>query len=655
MTQGHPEQNKAEESSPHFLPQPPANHEPRRLKIALSILAALLACAGAAAILLGLLAYQLGLDNDPGWGKGRVILVALGALSTLCAALILYRRTIARELSRAAENRFLRAARGVLHKNWRTFVDSKMIQTAIGWRRSAARRIAGFAPFAWLRGIFTGNGSAHGLLAATVVILVHLWYITAGAMTTWTPSSRYFDQLGQAFLSGSLALLEKPAPELLALADPFDWRARENIAHPWDVSLYNGRFFLYWGPAPAMLAALVKSVVDVTVEDQYLIFFFCSGLTLLLALTLALIRRRIFSAAPAWTVGLFTLTGGLSLPVLWLLTRPSVYEASIAGGQFFLIAGLYCALRACLREGPAHAGWLFAAGLAWGAAVACRLNLAPAVIFFSAVVAWRLIARSRTTAGIPRLLLFGLPLVVWAAGLAWYNYARFGSVLETGHRYQLTGPALPRDYRQVSSPAYILPNLYNYLLRPLAFDKNEFPPVSAPYIAESMWPRFIQPPENYYYSEPVAGLLTTVPAVMLGLLPLLTLASRFWDWLNERKPLPPASPAPPGSDLVWWLVAGGCVLTFAPLLIFISSTMRYLADVAPLAAVLAAMGTWWGLARCSARPGLRGVFILAALALAAAAIYFSLLANFANGDFRFEEINPALYARIAAFLTGDPR
>ncbi len=55
-----------------------------------------------------------------------------------------------------------------------------------------------------------------------------------------------------------------------------------------------------------------------------------------------------------------------------------------------------------------------------------------------------------------------VPLLLWGAGLAWYNYARFGNILETGHRFQLTGGALPANYNDIVSISYILPNLYNF-------------------------------------------------------------------------------------------------------------------------------------------------------------------------------------------------
>jgi len=112
-----------------------------------------------------------------------------------------------------------------------------------------------------------------------------------------------------------------------------------------------------------------------------------------------------------------------------------------------------------------------------------------------------------------------LPLVFWGAGLAWYNYARFGNILETGHRYQLTGGALPADYRNIVSPSYILPNLYEMLARPMEIHWHEFPFVFTPFISNTMWPKLFFYPRNlnYFYGEPITGLFISMPVIWLTL------------------------------------------------------------------------------------------------------------------------------------------
>src|SRR5579862_7499946 len=62
----------------------------------------------------------------------------------------------------------------------------------------------------------------------------------------------YYDLLGRAFANGQLRLPAEPAPALLALADP--WSDRINRPYRLlDTVLYNGHYYLYHGPTPALL------------------------------------------------------------------------------------------------------------------------------------------------------------------------------------------------------------------------------------------------------------------------------------------------------------------------------------------------------------------------------------------------------------------
>lgn len=626
-----------------------------RLKIAVLVWKTLLALAGAALPAGALFAMQLGIDNDPGWGRGRVAMAAAGGL-LLGGAVIthFWQRIRTWGMVRSLAAAPARAA-GWLEG---TPLARGLNRLSAGWQS--------LPPVAYLRCHPRLDAAISAGLGVLLTLLAYVWYLTAGTMTTWTPYTSYFDRLGQAFLAGQVALLEKPSPELLALENPYDWRAREGIPQLWDATLYQGRYYLYWGPVPGLVAAGMRAVTGAVIEDQALILLFCGGLVIVFALTLALLREKLFPHAPAWTLLLLTLFCGLSVPLLWLVNRPSVYETAIAGGQFFLFLGLYAALRALLGAGNPR-GWLALAGFAWGAAVNCRLNLAFAVGVFCLVIAWLALMRGQQKAGwrarlrevdwrsaASVLLPLALPLLLWAAGLGWYNYARFGSPLETGHRYQLTGPALPADYRHVTSLAYALPSLYSYLARPLQVNGSEFPFVFAPYIRESMWPFFIRLPEHYYYPEPVAGLPLIAPGVWLALLPVAGLLRRAWGWLHEDYTVRSSEAVENDNALPGWLWAltwGGLLALFAPLLVFISTSMRYLADVTPMLALLSALGLWWGLRACRAHPWRRGGLILLALALLLVSIAIGLLLNFTNGDQRFAANNPALYQAIAHFFT----
>lgn len=593
---------------------------------------------------LAVFAYPLGLDNNPEWGRGRMVMAALGGLCWLGLVYLWGNRRLSAAWFKIKTGRrgqllnwlhsypWIGAAARFFGRIGRNFIQWPLVRAF----DQAAKQAAGF----W------------GGLGAALAVLILWWGITSGTMTGLPPYSAYIDHLADAFLAGQLALLEQPPPELLALDNPYDYRNREGLDYLWDASLYNGKYYYYWGPVPGLAAAAAKLLGAGTVDDQMLVFVFLSGLALVMARLLAAVRSRFFPAVPALTLLPWTLLASLAMPLLWLAYRPKFYEAAIAGGQFFLLLGLYAGLRAAASESRS-VGWLVLAGAAWGLAVGCRSALLPVVAFFTLMaVVWYGLPGNRFSwrQRISALIALGLPLACLGAGLAWYNVARFGDVFETGHRFQLTGPALPAEYGRVISLEYILPNLYSYFFRPLDLRWGEFPFVFTPYIREHMWPFFIRLPEHYGYSEPVAGILVTTPAVWFSLLPLVKVFVYFKAWLEEK---PVGSGLRPSKLLTWWwlMLAGGALLLFGLILVFISSAMRYLADGTAVLVLLAAMGFWWGWTALRDHPVLRRVLSLAALGLILVSLVFSQLGNFQNYDDRFKENNPVLYEALADFLT----
>ena len=588
-------------------------------------------------LLVAFFAYELNLDNNPVMGNQRKVLAMMGAAGLLVAAGLLTSKWVRGLGKTALAQQIIGACQNL--RDW--FNQSP----AMEWWLKQGRRVSNSRPGQWIG----QHPEIWAITGTALVIIISYWYITTG-LWKWTAYSNYFDRQADAFLKGSLALLEKPSAELMALADPYNYQNREGLGYIWDASLYQGKFYLYWGPVPALIAASVKLIQPGVVEDQYLLMFFLAGMIAALASMLHWLRKTFFPKTPAWTVLLLILVAGLSTPVLWLINRPSVYETAIAGGEFFLIAGLYAALRSMAAQRPN--GWLVVVGLAWGAAVGCRVNNVLAVFWLTGLVSLYFLIRGKKTRGwvIP-LICLGIPLLGWAVGLGWYNLARFGSVLETGHRYQLTGPALPADYSLVISVQYILPNLYNYLIRPLVISWQEFPFVFAPYIKEQMWPWFIHLPQHFYYSEPVAGVFQSIPLFLLVALPVLRPLQAGWHWVKEQ-PKILSKPVNPLLSWYLWLITGAVLCNLGSLLLFISSTMRYLADVVPMMTILTGLSIWQGWNFFNQRPGYRRLLLVLVVVLGLVSICIGLLVSFRVGDQRFELINPQLYGIIGRFLMG---
>jgi hypothetical protein len=605
-----------------------------RIKWAERIAAAGLILLGMVMLVVAVFAYQLQIDHNQAWGPERKYMAILGALLLLVIAALHFPTFLHRFFSSAPFQKFYRL---------------------IQWMGT---------PFTWLfikitpernephkRGIIW-----YAAAGAAIAFFISLWYITSGRMVVFTPYSAYFDRQANAFLAGQLSLLEKPPAALLALANPYQYQNRVGVGnYIWDATLYKGKYYLYWGPMPALWATLGKLIHPAwVVEDQYLILFSIAAMAIGLAAIFYWLQKEYFPNIPGWMVLALTLLGVLNTPVFWLVNRPDVYEASIASGQCFTILGLYAAMRGL--QSQKHRVLLLAlAGFSWGAAIGSRLDLGVGIAWMVLLICIFLLLKTRNwPARAGAFAAMTLPLLLWGAGLAWFNYARFGNVLETGFRFQLTGGALPADTRNLTSASYILPNIYNLLARPMEVHWREFPFLFTPLIRNEMWPKLIFYPRNsnYFYNEPIAGAFISIPTIWFLLIPLLVIPSRFiWNWLNERPLVPSPILDQPLSTWVGGMVLGAFFCNLGVLTIYIASTMRYEANLTPLLTVLVGLGLGWASIRLHNRPRLwRTVLLFVGISILIS-ILIGLLANFQNGDWIFKNNNPELFQAIENLFT----
>ena len=419
------------------------------------------------------------------------------------------------------------------------------------------------------------------LPALLVVIAIYVWFLSISGGAT----SNYYALLGSTFGQGELALSLRPDPALLALANPYDPAAREGIKAPLDLALFDGKFYLYWGPAPALLLAIVEPLVSGTFTDAYLLFVFLCGIFFALFRWIMYLRDRFFPEIPRWSVILSLLIAGLANPALWLLSQPKIYEAAIAGGQFFFITGTYLALTALDRPTPST-GRLALAGVFLSLAVGTRSILVFPVAFVALIVVLWLftIHRRALLVLLTPLLAFGIPHILGAIAFAWYNWARFGSIMETGFSYALAGPNLRAHLEELFSPAYSLQNLYNYLFHP-AMLKPAFPffypnrGLLEPVLSWQALPEI-------YSAQAVTGLLCAVPFTVFGIVPIAILLKQVLGRASSKQQI----------DIpFYWIIAslmGAFLLAFGALLMFFWAAMRYAEDFMPALILLSIIGFW---------------------------------------------------------------
>ena len=163
--------------------------------------------------------------------------------------------------------------------------------------------------------------------------LVYAFIVSAGTFSSWPTYSNYYDLLAESFRAGRLDLPITPSPRLLAAEDPFD----PSLAPlwVWDASLHEGRYYLYWGPLPALLEAAFKGAFGIrrSLGDQYLLYSFAALELVLGALIVERLARRVFPGVSTYFVVLALLVLAFGNPLPHFLASPAIYQTAIAAGQ----------------------------------------------------------------------------------------------------------------------------------------------------------------------------------------------------------------------------------------------------------------------------------------------------------------------------------
>lgn len=484
------------------------------------------------------------------------------------------------------------------------------------------------------------------MILSLVTLLIAFTYFfigSAGHLKTWPSYTSYYDEQAEAFRHGQLNLLNGPAPELLAQANPYD----SKFSRLWrfDLSLYKGKYFTYWGPVPALLQAGVKAVLGIhgLIGDQYLAgasLFLCSVAGAFLVYRMA---ERLFPDLPLLFAGLGALGFACANPAPFLVATGGVYQAAITAGQAFILLGLAFAFDAVWRAANSlpFQKYLVTAGTLWALACGSRIILIPTVglLVVATVLATQ---RSKGHFGRPflvSLLSVGTPVVLGGGVLLFYNWLRFDNWLEFG-----TGKMVTLLPFRVSA-GYLGINFYSYLFRAPTLGCH-FPFITAPSGSDAMTaPSPIHVPPGYM-PEPLVGLFATSPGILFGAVAMITCTMIV---RSMRRPGTNALPKELGtrSRLYLWcafcFTVCGTVSGAGWYALFLAS-MRYLADISFGLGLLGLLGGWtlWSSLRPGSWPHRLTSFAL--LASGAATIAAGLLLGYQGYNRHFKSFNPQLDA-----------
>ena len=298
------------------------------------------------------------------------------------------------------------------------------------------------------------------ILLLVLIFSTHFGFIPgSNNELRWSPSIHGYHginhRMAEALLMGQLHLDIEPHENLLNAMQPYSLTYRlEQGLHgyaPWDHVFFNGRFYSYFGIVPVLILflpyyVLVGSHISATTATFIFSVIGVIGLYLLWKeLTKKYLDNIPYSLYLAGLVG--TLFGS---NLMLLVVRAHQYETAIASGFMFSVWGLLLIFRATKDDSydKIETKFLFWGGLFMALAVGCRptmllVSLIVPVILFPTLRSYLPINQIINDARIRKnlcknVIVLAIPYLFVGVGLAWYNFARFGSIMEFGANYQLT-------------------------------------------------------------------------------------------------------------------------------------------------------------------------------------------------------------------------
>ena len=283
-------------------------------------------------------------------------------------------------------------------------------------------------------------------------------------------NAQQYADLARAMAHGQLYLEEEPPQWLQDMNDPYDKGARDELQketgedYLFDVAYRDGHYYVYFGVVPVLLF--------------YLPFYLLTGanfptaigvLVAAIAFVLgcsALLDRFARYHFKRVSLGIYLL---LQIPlvfccgVLYLVKFPTFYSLPIMCALAFSVWGLYCWMRGRLSR---HAcAWYLGGSLCMALVAGCRpqllvLSLLAFPLFWREFITKRRLFTARGAREFACLL---APYAAVAAGIMWYNYARFGSFMDFGANYNLTVNDMTKRGMNVGRLA---PAFFSYFLQP---------------------------------------------------------------------------------------------------------------------------------------------------------------------------------------------
>ncbi len=277
----------------------------------------------------------------------------------------------------------------------------------------------------------------------------------------------------EAFVNGSIPLLEEPDEKLKNMENPYDnvKRSDENINYLYDVAYYNGHYYNYFGIAPIITSLLPFRLITGMYFHTYIFnFIYIFGI----AISLYFLYKKLITkfvkniSLLNFYLGYYAILFGAN--ILTLL-RGAKYDIVVSSGIMFLIISINLSLS--IYNNPKYKYVkLILLGISTALIVLSKPNL---IVYYLIILI--LVLKSMKNISVKEKIKdsiwIAVPLGIFAIFQMIFNYLRFDSILEFGAKYQLT--SFNMIYCMKMSFGKIYAGIMEYIFRIPMINPLEFP------------------------------------------------------------------------------------------------------------------------------------------------------------------------------------
>ena len=373
------------------------------------------------------------------------------------------------------------------------------------------------------------------LLVGEMCAVVKLWLIAGGSNTptglVLLDNGLFFDNgqynhMADALINGHVDLGMPVNKDLAALSNPYDTWARTQIAATsgdrtpilWDTAFKSGKYYSYFGVLPALFMFVPFKLItgsDLSVGSAILILALINTiLSMMVAVQIARLFSRSKSSCSLGAAMLISCAIFMGLQIMNLVPVRFFYQLPQTMARAFVLIAISCWVQSKLSG--LNKAWLALGSLAMAMTLGCRPQFMLAAIvaiplFWEEIRGLWLQGQTGIRGLVREVGIWACALVpvflVFAPLLA-YNKVRFGSYLDFGANYNLTGFDMPNSSLPYTQ---LFPMIFLYFLQP--------PVISTLFPLLTKTPQFLPlwaPMQNSY-----GGYLTTIApfALILFMMP----------------------------------------------------------------------------------------------------------------------------------------